>query len=58
VPEDEPESAQKPSFAASRSNWSSYDAPFATKLRMAVANNLLKVRRRQNCCGNLGQPGC
>jgi len=29
-----------------------------TKLRMALSNNLTKVRQRQNCCGNYGQPGC
>jgi hypothetical protein len=40
------------------SNWSTYDAPFATKLRMAVSNTYLKVRNRQACCGNAGQPGC
>jgi len=40
------------------SNWSTYQAPFRTKLRMLVANNWIKVRHRQNCCGNTGQPGC
>jgi hypothetical protein len=40
------------------SNWSSYDAPFAEKLRLAVSNTLIKVRSRQGCCGNHGQPGC
>ena len=48
----------KPSLAAIRSNWSTYDAPFGTKLRMAVSNNLIKIRNRQDCCGNHGQPGC
>jgi hypothetical protein len=40
------------------SNWKTYDAPFQTKLRLAVSNNLLKIRKHQNCCGNYGQPGC
>jgi len=40
------------------SNWSSYDAPFGVKLRMAVSNTLIKLRKRQACCGNHGQPGC
>ena len=40
------------------SNWSTYDAPFAPKLRMAVSNTYIKVRNRQACCGNTGQPGC
>jgi hypothetical protein len=40
------------------SNWTSYDAPFATKLRLAASNTFIKLRRRQSCCGNNGQPGC
>jgi hypothetical protein len=40
------------------SNWASYDAPFAVKLRMAMSNTLVKLRGRQACCGNPGQPGC
>jgi hypothetical protein len=39
-------------------NFRTYDAPFAAKVRMAFANNLKKARTRQDCCGNLGQPGC
>jgi hypothetical protein len=39
-------------------NWGSYDAPFRVKLRMAAANTYLKLRKRQACCGNHGQPGC
>jgi hypothetical protein len=39
-------------------NFSSYDAPFPTKVRLALANNWRKVRTRSNCCGNYGQPGC
>ena len=39
-------------------NFRAYDAPLTTKIRMAIANNLRKARTRQNCCGNLGQPGC
>jgi hypothetical protein len=40
------------------SNWITYDAPFAVKLRMAASNTLIKLRKRQACCGNNGQPGC
>lgn len=43
---------------ASWQNFREYDAPFATKVRMTVANNFKKVRTRQDCCGNHGQPGC
>ena len=32
--------------------------PFWNKLRLVMTNNLLKLRRRQGCCGNYGQPGC
>jgi hypothetical protein len=39
-------------------NWKTYDAPFATKLRLTFSNNWLKLRHRQSCCGNYGQPGC
>jgi hypothetical protein len=39
-------------------NWASYDASFTTKVRMAAANTLIKLRRHQSCCGNHGQPGC
>jgi hypothetical protein len=39
-------------------NFSSYDAPFPTKVRLALANSWRKVRTRSGCCGNYGQPGC
>jgi hypothetical protein len=39
-------------------NFRTYDAPFTTKVRMAISNNLKKARTRKDCCGNLGQPGC
>jgi hypothetical protein len=40
------------------SNWATCDASFAAKLRMAASNTLIKLRNRQGCCGNHGQPGC
>jgi len=40
------------------SNFASYDAPFATKVRLALANSWRKMRTGSSCCGNLGQPGC
>jgi hypothetical protein len=49
-----PRSSSKAFFA----NWSTYDASFATKLRMAVSNTVVKLRHHQACCGNHGQPGC
>jgi hypothetical protein len=49
---------QRPSFGAVLSNWREFEAPFLTKLRLAARNNWLKLRRRVNCCGNEGEPGC
>jgi hypothetical protein len=40
------------------SNWTTCDASFAAKLRMAASNTFIKLRNRQACCGNNGQPGC
>jgi hypothetical protein len=54
----DPQPRPKPSLGAFFSNWSTYDAPFTTKLRMVFSNNLIKLRTRSDCCGNHGQPGC
>jgi hypothetical protein len=48
----------RPSPRALFSNWATYDASFAVKLRMAVSNTFVKLRNGQACCGNHGQPGC
>jgi len=37
-------------------NWSTYDAPVTTKLRL-TARNRLKAKWH-GCCGNHGEPGC
>jgi hypothetical protein len=39
-------------------NLSTYDAPFPTRTRLALANSWKKLRTRSGCCGNYGQPGC
>lgn len=39
-------------------NWRTYDAPFATKVKLAVRNNAKKARTGSSCCGNHGEPGC
>jgi hypothetical protein len=39
-------------------NFHTYDAPWPTKVRLALANSLKKARTRSSCCGNYGQPGC
>ena len=32
--------------------------PFGRKLRLLISNNLIKIKTRQSCRGNHGQPGC
>ncbi len=49
---------RRPSFGNVVTNWKTYDAPFATKLRLLLRNNWTKTRTRSNCCGNEGEPGC
>jgi hypothetical protein len=39
-------------------NFSSYDAPFPTRTRLALANSWKKLRTGSGCCGNYGEPGC
>jgi hypothetical protein len=50
--------ADRPSFRASLANFFTYDAPFTTRVKLTVTNNVKKLRTRSNCCGNHGQPGC
>ena len=47
-----------PSVRSFVSNWSTYEAPLGTKLRLTVRNLWRRIVLRQNCCGNHGQPGC
>jgi hypothetical protein len=49
---------ERPSVRVSIANFRDYDAPFATKLKLVLANNLTKLRNHSGCCGNHGQPGC
>ena len=58
VDDPNPQDRSKPSLGAVFANWSTYDAPFGTKLRMVVSNNMTKLRTKKDCCGNHGQPGC
>jgi len=32
--------------------------PWRKKIRLLLKNNLLKLKKRQNCCGHPGEPGC
>ncbi|MPZ97935.1 MAG: hypothetical protein GEU80_01140 [Dehalococcoidia bacterium] len=54
----DPSGDGRPSFAALWSNWSEYDAPAHTKLRLLVRNQWSKLRHGTSCCGNGGEPGC
>ncbi len=47
-----------PSLRDLITNFREYDAPFTTKVRMALRNTAIKLRQHQNCCGNPGEPGC
>ena len=48
----------RPSLRAFFANWRESDRPFFEKLRMSAGNTATKVRKRANCCGNHGEPGC
>lgn len=50
--------APRPSLAAARDNWRRSPLPVASRLRLALRNNWIKLRTRSDCCGNHGQPGC
>lgn len=45
-------------FSQGISNWRTYDAGVATKLRLALRNSWTKLRTRSSCCGHFGEPGC
>jgi hypothetical protein len=32
--------------------------PLGRKLRLILSNQLKRIKNRQSCCGNYGQPGC
>ena len=48
----------RPSARAFFANFTGYEAPITTKLRLAAENSLKKLRTGEGCCGNHGQPGC
>ena len=48
----------RPSLGAVIANWTEYDAPVTTKLRLTARNLWRRVVLRHTCCGNHGQPGC
>ena len=48
----------KPSMEAANANWRNSELPFFERLQLAMKNNFTKLRNRDNCCGNYGEPGC
>ena len=46
-----------PSMRAFFTNMSA-PMPLRRKLYLAFRNNFIKIRKRQSCCGHLGEPGC
>lgn len=54
----DPEHTSRPSLRAIFSNWNEYDAPFTTKVGLALRNYWIRVRYARACCGNNGEPGC
>lgn len=46
------------STRAGMDNWRQSRLPFGEKLRLAMRNNLTKLRNRSSCCGHPGEPGC
>lgn len=49
---------RRPSLRASLRNFWESKLPFAERVRLVVRNNAIKARKRQECCGNHGEPGC
>lgn len=39
-------------------NWSTYEAPLPTKLRLLARNRFRAIVLLRGCCGHHGQPGC
>ena len=48
----------RPSLAAFVANQRNTGLPWCRTLALIAANTWRKLRARQNCCGNLAQPGC
>lgn len=39
-------------------NWMRSNEPFSSKVKLAIKNNLIKIKRGKTCCGNYGEVGC
>jgi hypothetical protein len=54
----DPDPSGHPSLKASLDNWRDSPLSFPEKLALAARNTMIKMRRRQSCCGHHGEPGC
>lgn len=48
----------RPSMRDFFANWRTSDMSAPHKVAATLRNTVTKVRKRQNCCGNHGEPGC
>ena len=48
----------RPSLRAFFTNWRESKLPVHKKLALTFRNQWIRVRKRQSCCGHLGEPGC
>ncbi len=48
----------RPSLSDALTNWRESSLPFFSRMGKTMRNNWTKLRTRQNCCGNYGEPGC
>ena len=49
---------ERPNLRSSVGNLRGTGLPWHQVLKQVASNFMVKVARRQNCCGNIGQPGC
>jgi hypothetical protein len=48
----------RPSMGAFFTNWRESTLPVHKKLALTLRNQWTRLRKRQSCCGHLGEPGC
>jgi len=48
----------RPSLRGFFTNWRESDLPVHRKLALTFRNWWIRIQKRQNCCGHLGEPGC
>lgn len=50
--------SRRPNLGEALDNWRRSDLGYATRLRLLIKNNAIKMKNRSSCCGNHGEPGC